>query len=312
MSESTTAAAIVVSLILMCPQAHKYGTRRLCVQDTASLCLFAQNRLTGICLSIGYTGTCAVAVINGKIVRESLQEVRIGGSTLTQFFMQLVQQRGQDVNWQRVSAISSMRGKALITMVRDAKEKICYVRGKDDPTSEDSARQVDLEIDGTGERLTMGAECWLCPEILFDPSVVGRGGASVQEAVIRAALTATPDTQVIWTLLQNVVLTGGSARFPGMAARLTEELSAILHQKPGGLENPNEHKVHVSPPLDDSYGPFHGGCNCLRMTNHITNSSFDCRCSLCFARVFPGSCMQVARGVGPGRYRLECTRPKVS
>ena len=64
---------------------------RLIVQDTASLCLFAQNKITGVVLAIGYTQTYAAPVINGKVVRSALQPVRIGGSTLTQYFMRLMQ-----------------------------------------------------------------------------------------------------------------------------------------------------------------------------------------------------------------------------
>ena len=71
---------------------------------------------------------------------------------------------GQDVNWQRVSAISSMQGKALITLLRDAKEKVCYVRAKDDPTTQEDSRTVQMEILGTREGLELQAECWLCPE----------------------------------------------------------------------------------------------------------------------------------------------------
>ena len=114
---------------------------------------------------------------------------------------------------------------------------------------------------GTGEQLSLGAECWLCPEALFDPSIIGRGGDSVQEAILKSVLTASDDPQVIRSLLANVVLTGGSARFPGMAQRLTQELEAMMHGKEEHIDaaNPTEIKVNVSPPLDDSYGPFHGG-----------------------------------------------------
>ena len=63
--------------------------------------------------------------------------------------MQLVQTGGPNVNWQRVNAIAAMQGKALITMVRDAKEKYCYTRGRDDSTSPDAAREVELVLEGS-------------------------------------------------------------------------------------------------------------------------------------------------------------------
>jgi hypothetical protein len=48
------------------------------------------------------------------------------------------------VNWQRIAAVAAMRGKALITMLRDAKEQYCYVRGKDDPTTQEGSPTVEV------------------------------------------------------------------------------------------------------------------------------------------------------------------------
>ena len=152
-----------------------------------------------------------------------------------------------------------MRGKPLITLVRDAKEELCYVRAKGE-TAE--APMVKMALVGSQNGLELQDEAWLCPEILFEPSIVGMQAPPAHIAVLSAILAASEDPDVLRQLCRNVCLTGGSARFPGMAQRLQEEMAATLHGKEADIcRDPDAAPivVEVSPPLDDSYGPYHGG-----------------------------------------------------
>lgn len=64
------------------------------------------------------------------------------------------------------------------------------------------------------------------PEILFRPSDIGLEQAGVAECVVQAVEACLPDLRE--ALYSNVVVTGGSSRFPNFGERLQRELRALV------------------------------------------------------------------------------------
>ncbi|XP_034027622.1 actin-related protein 5 isoform X2 [Thalassophryne amazonica] len=74
-------------------------------------------------------------------------------------------------------------------------------------------------------QLFVGTERLRCPEILFQPSLIGEDQMGLIETLQYVLARYTPEQQEV--LVSNVFLTGGNMQYPGMKERIERELLAI-------------------------------------------------------------------------------------
>ena len=99
-----------------------------------------------------------------------------------------------------------------------------------------------------GSSVTLGAERFRAPEVLFDPSLVGSEDGGVHKVLNLAALRADLDLRA--TLYQQIVLAGGSTLFPGFGERLLKELRSDL---------PDHTKIKIHAPPERMLSTWIGG-----------------------------------------------------
>merc|ERR1711879_123863 len=86
-------------------------------------------------------------------------------------------------------------------------------------------------------------------EPLFKPELIGReGGSGIHEKLVKSVQKC--DIDVRSDLWKNVVISGGSSMFPGIADRLSKEVTAMI---------PNTQKVKVIAPPERKYSVWIGG-----------------------------------------------------
>lgn len=97
---------------------------------------------------------------------------------------------------------------------------------------------------GDAQVMTIGVERFAVPEALFRPTDIGIDSVGLHEAVM-AAVYACP--RYLWqALLASVVVVGGTAKLPGLEARLKRELQAVAPAgAPVGLYTPSDPVVAV-------------------------------------------------------------------
>ncbi|KAJ3200384.1 actin, partial [Clydaea vesicula] len=210
------------------------------VQIQAVLSLYSAGRTTGVVMDSGDGVTHVVPVYEGFALPHAIQRINMAGRDLTSYLGTLLMQRG-----------TTLSTSAEMEIVRDIKEKLCYVsldyQNELKAALLSSAIEKQYELPD-GQVITVGNERFRCPEALFDPSVLGMESCGVAETTYNAIKKC--DMDIRKDLYSNVVLSGGTTMYPGLAERMHKELAALA---------PPSMKIKVVAPPERKYSVWIGG-----------------------------------------------------
>jgi actin len=121
---------------------------------------------------------------------------------------------------------------------------------------ESSACEKNYELPD-GRKILVGAERFKCAETLFKPSLAGHDGMDGVHTYCNNSVQSCEEA-IRADLYANIVLSGGSTLFEGMAERMWREMYAL---------NPKENKVAVLGPPERLYSVWLGGSILASMTS---------------------------------------------
>jgi len=98
-----------------------------------------------------------------------------------------------------------------------------------------------------GQVITVGNERFRCPEALFQPSFLGRESSGIHECTYNSIMKC--DVDIRKDLYGNVVLSGGTTMFPGIADRMQKELVNLA---------PSTMKIKIIAPPERKYSVWIG------------------------------------------------------
>ena len=206
----------------------------------AVLSLYASGRTTGIVVDSGDGVTHTVPIYEGYALPHAILRIDLAGRDLTEYCMKLLYEIGLN--------FSSTAEREII---RDIKEKLCYValdfEAETKAYKESSQNDKSYELPD-GNTVTVQSQRFRCPELLFKPSFIGKEYNGLHELTFNSIMKC--DVDVRKDLYNNIVLSGGTTMFPGIAERLSKEVSALA---------PSSMKIKVVAPPERRYSVWIGG-----------------------------------------------------
>jgi actin-related protein len=211
----------------------------LYVATAPALSLYEAGRSTGIVLDCGYGFGQVVPIYEGQVLSDAISCVNVTGSDLTNYMEKLLMERGY-----------SFTTLAEKDIVRDIKEKLCYFALDFDlemqEVSISSLFEKSYELPD-GNSMTVNDERFRCPEVLFQPSLIGLDSTGIHDEIYVSIMKC--DVSVREGLYANILLSGGTTLFPGIEDRLYYEITSLAPSM----------AVKIIAPLGRQYSAWSGG-----------------------------------------------------
>nr|MDO8108707.1 rod shape-determining protein [Candidatus Sigynarchaeota archaeon] len=190
-----------------------YQMPAIVIFPSAVMALVNAGLSTGLVVEVGEGMAFVVPIHEGEVLNYAVNRIPLGGVDVNENLKNFLMQEGISLNYSAQKEI-----------LRDIKEKLCYV-AEDINTESANAYKMNIRRPYTlpdGTVVQVGNSRFMAPEILFTPGMLGYNTMSITQAIIDSVSKVPPEDKRV--MLGNIVLSGGSTKFPGFEKRLEREL----------------------------------------------------------------------------------------
>jgi actin len=239
-----------------------FNTPGMYIAIQAVMSLYSTGKTTGIVMDSGDGVSHFVPIYEGYAFPQAIFRLDLAGRDLTEFLQRILTERGLN--------LTSSSEKDI---VRDIKERLCYVSLDYDHELKESVKSSSVEAQypmPDGEVITIGNERFRCSEALFKPSLINKEMLGVHEQVYNSIMKSEMDIRA--ELYSNIILSGGTTMLPGLPERLTREIQKLA-------PSATSQKVKVIAMPERKFSVWVGGSILSSLSNFqvmwITKSEYD-------------------------------------
>lgn len=200
------------------------------------LSLYTTGNMTGIVIDSGEGLTHVVPIHEGYVLPHAIERLHLGGRDLTNYLTELLV--GHDDLFSKIAAWE---------IACDVKEKLSYV-ALDFNAEMQEVGPTTLYKLPDGGTIAVGGERFRCPEVLFQPNLLGRNADGIHDMTFHSIQKCA--YEIHKRLYGSVVLSGGTTMFAGIGDRMVKELTALA---------PATMNVRVIAPPQRMYSAWIGG-----------------------------------------------------
>ncbi|XP_028397113.1 actin-related protein 6-like [Dendronephthya gigantea] len=250
---------------------EEYDYRALCRISAAQLSAFKyvqedpSLRLVCLVVDCGYSFTHIVPVYQGKILKEGVRRINVGGKLLTNHLKEIISYRQLHV-MDETYVMNQVKEDACFVSQDFCKDvEMARVKGKENkivrdyvlPDYTNIKRGYIKPVEDMWDKskiieneqiIRINIERFAVPEVLFHPSDIAISEMGIAEAIVHA-IEATPK-EMQPHFYTNILLTGGSCLFSGFKSRLYSDLRSLA---------PVELDVGIQLPSEPTTHAWHGG-----------------------------------------------------
>jgi actin-related protein 2 len=219
---------------------EKIGVGAINIEPQAKCSLFAEGIDTGIVLDSGDGVTHCIPVSDGAILKHNIERMDIAGRHITEYLVRLLQKKGYAFN-----------SSADFDFVRELKEKYCFVSNdieNDRRLERETSFYNSYHLLPDETRIRISDEKFEAPEILFNPSLIGKEYDGIPYMMMKSINSCPIDSRK--GLYSGIVLSGANTLFPGFASRIENEIKKIY--KETALKLAKEKKIKININVIDS------------------------------------------------------------
>jgi len=181
-----------------------FQVKNVYVALQAVMSLYAAGRTTGLVADAGDGVSHTIPVFEGFSIPHAVEKMEIAGRVLTDWMQKLLLGTGE-----------SLTSSAELEIVRDIKEKLCYVAQNYEQENQQAqnSSENDKQYTMPDKRvITVPAHVRMtCPELLFQPALNGKSCKSLQD--LAWASVSASDVDVRKDLCKNIILSGGTTMY---------------------------------------------------------------------------------------------------
>lgn len=218
-----------------------FEVQNIYVAIQAVMSLYSAGRTTGLVTDSGDGVTHTVPVFEGFSLPHAVEKMEIAGRVLTNYLQKLLLESGHNFT-----------SAAELEIVREIKEELCFIAQNYEEEREQATKSSEHDKQYTlpdKAVITIPASVRMgAPELIYKPQLNGMSCKSI-DALAWASVSAA-DIDVRRDLCKNIIMSGGSTMYEGMADRLKNELVA---RAPSGAE------IRVVASADRKYAVWKGG-----------------------------------------------------
>ncbi|MCD7451343.1 actin [Datura stramonium] len=216
---------------------EKFRVPAMYVAIQVVLSLFASGHTMGIVLDSGTSVSHTVPVYEGHALPYTISRLNLAGRDLTCYLMDIIMNQTESHYLFGTAAASEI--------VLHIKEKIAYVAQNFEQEIEKAKNSSSVEKGfefPDGHVIIIGAERFRFPEVLFQPSLVGKGPTGIHEKTYHSIMKS--DVDIRKDLFANIVLSDGSTMLPGIAERMSKKVTDLA---------PRSTRIEVIAPPERKY-----------------------------------------------------------